>query len=80
MTEFLHDPGNEFTFRRGDVEDLERVIRRLLAAPDSLYARSETTHYDRTSRTMSADTFALYDDLSAANAHGHAKLATAPGT
>lgn len=60
MTEFLEVGKNGYAFERGSVDDLERVLRQLVGAPDALHALSRTTHYERTPQTMAQETFAIY--------------------
>jgi len=60
MTEFL-DPGrNGYSFQRGSVDDLERVLRELLIERDKLYGLPLTTEYGRTNRIMAEETLAMY--------------------
>ena len=60
MTEFL-DPGrNGYSFQRGRVDDLERVLRELLIDPDKLYSLPLTTEYARTNRIMAEETLDMY--------------------
>ncbi len=60
MTEFLDAGRNGYSFRRGSVDDLERVLRELLVDRDKLYSLSLTTEYARTNRIMAEETLDMY--------------------
>jgi len=60
MTEFLEPGRNGLAFQRGSVDDLERVLRELLADPGRLRHMSGLTRFERTTQTMAEDTLRLY--------------------
>ena len=60
MTEFLDAGRNGFSFQRGSVDDLERVLRELLNDQDKLYSLPLTTEYGRTNRIMAEETLDMY--------------------
>jgi glycosyltransferase involved in cell wall biosynthesis len=60
MTEFVEHGMNGFIFERGDLADLSRTLREIVAAPDSVRAMSQTTEYPRTTRTMVEDVLPIY--------------------
>jgi glycosyltransferase involved in cell wall biosynthesis len=61
MTEFVEEGNSGFSFRRGSVDDLARVLSEVVLDRDRLYGLSLTTHYERTPRTMAEETLAIYD-------------------
>ncbi|WP_026075975.1 glycosyltransferase family 4 protein [Noviherbaspirillum massiliense] len=61
MTEFLENGRNGFAFERGNVDDLERVLVKLVSEPESLFELSTTTHFERTPERMARETFQIYD-------------------
>jgi glycosyltransferase involved in cell wall biosynthesis len=60
MTEFLDEGRNGFSFQRGSVDGLERVLSELLLDRDRLCGLPMTTHYERTPRIMAEETLAIY--------------------
>ncbi|MBI5101814.1 MAG: glycosyltransferase family 4 protein [Nitrospirae bacterium] len=61
MTEFLEEGRNGYIFSRGGVDDLERVLRRIIADPEKALAMTATTEYARTTRMMAEDVLAVYN-------------------
>jgi glycosyltransferase involved in cell wall biosynthesis len=61
MTEFLEEGRNGYSFERGSVNDLERVLNRLLREPDRLFGLSLTTHFERTPQRMAEETLGIYE-------------------
>ncbi len=61
MTEFLDEGRNGFAFQRGSVDDLERVLSRLMGQPDKLFDLPNTTYYGRTPKIMAEETLAIYE-------------------
>jgi glycosyltransferase involved in cell wall biosynthesis len=61
MTEFLGEGRNGFSFRRGSVDDLARVLSQVVLDRDLLYRLPLTTHYERTPRIMAEETLAVYN-------------------
>jgi len=59
MTEFLEPRRNGYAFERGSVDDLQRVLRKLVNR-ETLGALSLTTRYERTPRIMAEETLAIY--------------------
>jgi glycosyltransferase involved in cell wall biosynthesis len=62
LTEFIPDSGG-WSFRRGDVADLTRVLADLAAHPERVREASATTRYDRTTALMAADVADIYRDV-----------------
>ncbi len=61
MTEFLEPGVNGWAFERGNADDLERVLRGILAQDGVLHEMSKQTHYERTSAIMAAETLTIYE-------------------
>jgi glycosyltransferase involved in cell wall biosynthesis len=61
LTEFLVEGRNGWSFRRGDLEDLKRVVAKLAANPAATRAASLTTDYDRTTLSMALEAVSIYD-------------------
>lgn len=60
MTEFVQAGVNGASFARGSVDDLFAKLQQLVVPADAIYAMAQTTHYDRTPRTMALETLAIY--------------------
>jgi len=60
LTEFL-DGGNGWSFERGSVEDLTRLLRQLTEAPAKTRAYGLNTHYSRTIEVMVDEVVDTYD-------------------
>jgi len=60
MTEFLEEGRNGFSFRRGSVDSLERVLGSAVLDGGRLSEMPLTTTYDRTTRIMAEETMAIY--------------------
>lgn len=60
MAEFVEEGRNGHLFSRGDVNDLERVLRMIIADPPKELALTETTEYTRTTRMMTEDVLRVY--------------------
>lgn len=63
LTEFIVEGRDGWSFRRGDLSDLTRVIAKLVADPAAVRAASTKTFYERTTRTMATEVEAIYDRL-----------------
>ncbi len=63
MTEFVEDGKNGYVFERGSVDDLERVLRRIVNDPEGARKLSVTTEYHRTTSVMVDELVALYDEV-----------------
>ena len=63
MTEFVKDGTNGFVFLRGNVDDLERVLRRVVQDPELIEKMSKTTEYNRTTREMTEEVFSIYKSI-----------------
>ena len=61
MTEFLDEARNGFSFQRGSVDDLVRVLSEVVLDRDKLCGLPLTTHYERTPRIMAEETLAIYN-------------------
>lgn len=60
MTEFLDEGRNGFSFERGSVDDLERILNKLLHEPEQLFELPNTTEFERTPRRMAEETLRIY--------------------
>ncbi len=63
MTEFVEEGKNGYVFSRGSTNDLERVLRAILAEPSKARDMSDTTEYARTTRTMVEDVLPVYESV-----------------
>lgn len=63
MTEFVEEGKNGFVFRRADVDDLERVLRRIVQEPELIRRMSEDTEYKRTTREMTEEVVSIYKSI-----------------
>ena len=63
LTEFL-DPGkNGYAFARGSVDDLERVLRQILATPERSRQLSITTNYSKATLSMTEEVVNIYNSI-----------------
>jgi glycosyltransferase involved in cell wall biosynthesis len=60
MTEFVTEGRDGWSFMRGDVGDLRRVLGRLAAHPDRVWRASTVVSYDRTTQSMGDDVDQVY--------------------
>ncbi|MBA4143545.1 MAG: glycosyltransferase family 4 protein [Nitrosospira sp.] len=63
LTEFLEPGVNGSTFVRGNVDDLERVMRQMLKNPQKTRALSSNTNYPKTSLTMTEEVLKVYASI-----------------
>lgn len=63
MTEFVEEGKNGYIFKRGNVTDLERTLRRIIREPEKARALSLTTSYPRTTRMMVEDVVEIYENI-----------------
>lgn len=63
MTEFVEDGKNGFVFCRADVDDLERVLLRIVQEPELIRKMSEDTEYNRTTREMTEEVVSIYKSI-----------------
>jgi glycosyltransferase involved in cell wall biosynthesis len=63
MTEFVKDGENGFLFQRGSVEDLERVLKKIVQNPEMSRRMSDNTEYHRTTRIMTEEVVAIYKSV-----------------
>ena len=63
MTEFVDEGTNGFIFKRGSVDDLERVLQKIVKAPEQARALTHTTEYTRTTRVMVEEIVKVYDAI-----------------
>jgi len=63
MTEFVTHGENGFVFRRGSVNELEKVMQALVKDPTALRAMTDATNYPRSTRQMTEDVVALYESV-----------------
>jgi glycosyltransferase involved in cell wall biosynthesis len=61
MTEFIDEGNNGFSFQRGSVDDLVRVLTDVVLDRDKLYGLPLSTQYARTPRIMAEETLAIYE-------------------
>lgn len=69
MTEFVEDGKNGFVFCRADVDDLERVLLRIVQAPELICRMSEHTEYKRTTREMTEEVVSIYKSIIKSDSH-----------
>ncbi len=63
MTEFVEPDVNGWIFERENADDLERVLREIIASPDQARALTHSTEYPRTTAMMVRDVLAVYETL-----------------
>ena len=63
LTEFLEQGKNGYAFARGSVDDLERVMRQILANPKSSRQLSLTTNYTKTTLSMTEEVVNIYNSI-----------------
>jgi glycosyltransferase involved in cell wall biosynthesis len=63
MTEFVDEGNNGFSFQRGSVDDLVRVLSEVVLDRDRLRSLPSSTRYERTPRFMAEETLAVYDRM-----------------
>jgi glycosyltransferase involved in cell wall biosynthesis len=63
MTEFVKDGSNGFVFCRGGVDDLARVLYKIIQSPLLLGEMSGQAGYERTTRMMTEEVFAVYESV-----------------
>lgn len=63
LTEFITEGRDGWSFRRGDLEDLMRIMSTLVADPAAVRAASASTSYSRTTHSMTIEVEAIYDRL-----------------
>lgn len=61
LTEFLEQGRNGYAFARGSIDDLERVMRQILATPESGRQLSLTTNYSKTTFSMTEEVVEIYN-------------------
>jgi glycosyltransferase involved in cell wall biosynthesis len=65
MTEFVTEGRNGWSFKRGDVADLQRVLAQLASNLDRVWRASADVSYDRTSQSMGDDVDRVYSEVTA---------------
>jgi glycosyltransferase involved in cell wall biosynthesis len=60
LTEFLEPGKNGIAFERGSVDDLERALRCFVSGDLDAAAMTATTHFERTTATMTEDVLSIY--------------------
>lgn len=63
LTEFLEPGENGYAFARGSIDDLERVMRQIITAPESARQLSLTTNYSKSSMDMTEEVVAIYNSI-----------------
>ncbi len=71
LTEFLTPGKNGYSFKRGSVDDLERVLRKLFSAPEHLRELSTSTDYSKSSDDMAEEVIGVYASALAAHRVRH---------
>jgi len=61
MTEFVEEGKNGYIFLKGDINDLERVLKLIVEDPERARALAETTEYSRTAKMMTEEVLQVYD-------------------
>lgn len=61
LTEFLEPGKNGYAFARGSIDDLERVMRQIIAAPESSRKLSLTTNYSKSGMDMTKEVEKIYN-------------------
>ena len=62
LTEFIDEGKNGFIFKRGSVPELTRILKKIVADPANARKLIQSTEYLRTTRTMTEDVFAVYNE------------------
>lgn len=60
LTEFIEHGRNGYIFARGDVNDLARVLNKIVDAPDESRSLSSTTAYTKTTKNMTEEVVNIY--------------------
>lgn len=63
LTEFLEQGENGYAFGRGSIDDLERVMRQILAYPVNSRQLGLTTNYSKTSLSMTEEVVKIYNSI-----------------
>lgn len=63
LTEFLEHGKNGYAFERGNINDLERVMRQILEDPERSRRLSLTTNYSKTTLSMTEEVVEIYDSI-----------------
>lgn len=63
MTEFVDVGTNGYVFERGSVDDLERVLKKIIKNKDNLKELSLKTNYFNTTKAMAEKTIEVYDAI-----------------
>ncbi len=61
MTEFIEEGKNGYTFSRGSIDDLTRVLKAIIKDPKQARGMSRTTEYTRTTKTMVEEVLTIYN-------------------
>lgn len=63
MTEFVDEGRNGYVFKMGSVDELEKVLRRVIDNPEKSRAMFKTTEYPRTNEMMVKDVLSVYESV-----------------
>ena len=63
LTEFLEPDVNGFTFARGSIDDLERVMRQVIETRGRSRELSLVTNYAKTSMTLTEEVVNIYHSI-----------------
>ena len=63
LTEFLEPGKNGYAFARGSVDDLERVMRQILATPERSRQLNHTANYSKTTLSMTEVIVEIYNAI-----------------
>ena len=63
LTEFLEQGKNGYAFARGSIDDLESVMRNILAEPEKSRQLSLTTNFSKTNLSMTEEVVEIYNSV-----------------
>ncbi|MFW9263334.1 hypothetical protein A4S05_06645 [Nostoc sp. KVJ20] len=63
MTEFVEEGKNGYTFKMGDVQELEQIMQKIIQNPETSLKMSQTTEYPRTTKIMTQEVIKVYQDV-----------------
>jgi glycosyltransferase involved in cell wall biosynthesis len=72
MTEFVTEGRDGWSFKRGDIADLQRVLGQLASDPRRVWHASMDVFYDRTTQSMGEDVSQVYGQVTARSHRGTA--------
>ncbi|MBN3906211.1 MAG: glycosyltransferase family 4 protein [Nostoc sp. NMS1] len=63
MTEFVEEGKNGYTFKMGNVQELEQIMQKIIQNPKTSLKMSQTTEYPRTTEIMTQEVIKVYQDV-----------------